>query len=159
MDVLWEHGMPHDPALGTRIRAHTLHGQIVQWISTSGTVQFFAAGGMCGLTRTRLHRGRTPHPGDGVPLEAPGLEATSCGCWDATGYASTPPLVVAVADTGADFTAAYDRARTHGTAWLPTPPAGHSDAPCGAHICLATGATSGTAMAEDERAARGGSSP
>ncbi len=137
MSILWQHGDRHDPHLGARIvQAVTGHGSTVVWISTSGTILCLGPGTHFDLVRVRVHAGTNPHLGDDLAVAAPGFDATSCGCWDDTQYRSTPPLLVAAA-TAQDIPRLHKHARQLGTNWTPTPPAGHPDAACGAHICLA----------------------
>lgn len=139
-----------DPLL-TQVHA----GHAVMWVSFSRSVQFFAL--VDGhLIRIRQAPEGAHLMGDGLPvLIEPPLIATACGCGDASGYRSTPPLLVAVVDhpekADQEMGELVAQARAVGRQLVEAGydrdpvPAGHPPDPCGALYCPASPPTSETA--------------
>ena len=140
MSVLHRAGYPWVD-LRPQIVAETDRGRAVMWISWSGTLQTFAT--LDGeLVRIRQPGHLSAHAGDGLPLlVAKPFFATACGCGDAMGYRSTPPLAVATAKHADEVAPLVDdamqRARQLAAAGfnLDQVPSGHPPGPCGAMYC------------------------
>lgn len=115
-------------------------GKAVMWVSFSGTVQLFAKL-EDQVIRVRQGDRSSPHPGDGLGvLVPPPFFATACGFGDASGYRSTPPLLVVTVQRAADVVEQVEHAMTwgkqfaagHDLDWVPP---GHPPDPCGAMHC------------------------
>ncbi len=121
-------------------------GLPVSWMSFSGTVQILASSDGL-LTRTRSSKG-SPLPGDGWPLlvESP-FFATACGCGDASGYRSTPPLLVVALESVDDVNVVIgtfgERVRRLIESGFEADavPEGHPQTACGARYCPITALT------------------
>ena len=123
-------------------------GHAVMWISFSRSIQFFALeDGQ--LIRIRQAPEGAHLMGDGLPVMIePPLVATACGCGDASGYRSTPPLLVAVVDhpekADQEVVELAAEARAVGRQLVEAGyardalPARHPPDPCGALYCPAS---------------------
>lgn len=140
MEVLWQIGDDYmDLTEPIRVAARAPRG--VVWMSVSTTVQIFFVVGHV-FSRARFGPAVNRHTFDGSPVlvEAP-FVATSCGCWDASGYASSEPVLVAQVDDPDEVTRAVQHGRAllrelveSGATVVPVAP-GHSPDPCGALHC------------------------
>lgn len=113
-------------------------GQMVVWLSASGTASLYGSHDGCLI---RVRRSITnPHPGDDFPLMVVNpFTATSCGAGDGAGFRSTPPVLVAVIDTPEDVESGNElgrklRQQIDEDVWRTIPP-DHPDHACTALYC------------------------
>ena len=135
MRVIWQYGDTYADLTDAIVEHLAQQPGYVLWLSESGTVQFFLSH-QGELTRIRLGQPWASHAFDGLPLPVhEPFAATSCGCWDGSGYQSTRPLLVAEIARGEDLTdAVVQQIRDLEGSELTTP-RGHPEQPCGAKWC------------------------
>lgn len=149
METLYAFGRDGYLDLAPRIREATDAGMAVIWMSASGTRQVLSRVHGDPLTRIRISAGNE-HAGDGLPVvvEEP-WSATTCGFSCASGYRSTPPLVVAVVVSEADveelnrLVLDLTRDPMPQEEWSAVP-SDHPVGPCPAYYCRVRTVVSGT---------------